>query len=229
MHGEVVTTRTGTPTEPATALTNREIKTRIWRNARTIDGYFLDISKTAGTTEQQHLKILDQQYKASNFLGKSAQRFIEVYPTTDIVDRFLAECVLYESENFKTQLFPYKTAVDEEGELIQSALTDIPFLPQTQLLQELSRAIGIFEIFLDLGLYYEQSMGWFMGSGYAILQQQPNVTYPTPHHSIITWQTDTQDEEFCHATFPDMATKRTIPSLNTFFFFKLFLLIAPCK
>lgn len=48
-------------------------------------------------------------------------------------------------------------------------------------------------------------MGWFMGSGYAIIQQLPNVTYPTLHHSI-TWQTAANIEEFCHATFPDMAT-----------------------
>ncbi|KAK4519880.1 uncharacterized protein ATC70_010124 [Mucor velutinosus] len=31
-------------------------------------------------------------------------------------------------------------------------------------------------------------MGWFMGTGYAILQQLPGVNYPTMHHSI-TWKT----------------------------------------
>ncbi|CAO3653343.1 unnamed protein product [Mucor fragilis] len=48
-------------------------------------------------------------------------------------------------------------------------------------------------------------MGWFMGTGYAIIQQLPNATYPILHHSI-TGQTDTNAEEFCHATFPDVAT-----------------------
>ncbi|KAK4515183.1 Glycerophosphocholine phosphodiesterase [Mucor velutinosus] len=209
MHGEVVPVRNGTPTNPTTPSTNRKIKTRIWRNARTSDGYFLDISKVATMTEQQHLKIIDQQYKASNFLGikflgKNAQRYIEVYPNKDIVERFLTEGVIYETENSKIQLFPCK-AVDGEGKLIQITLTDIPFLPQEQLLQELSTAIGAFGKILDIGLNYEQSMGWFMGSGYAIIQQQSNVKYPTLHHSI-TWQTATQEEEFCHATFPDMAT-----------------------
>lgn len=209
MHGEVGTERNGTPTESATPSTKRKLKTRIWRNARTNDGYFLDISKIAHTTEQQHLQTLDQQYKASNFLGikflgKNTQRYIEVYPTKDIVDRFIAEGVMYESENSKIQLFPCK-AVDGEGKLIQISLTDIPFLPQAQLLQELSTAIGVCGKILDIGLNYEQSMGWFMGSGYAIIQQFPNVTYPQLHHTI-TWQTATNDEEFCHATFPDMAT-----------------------
>ncbi|KAK4518210.1 2-oxoisovalerate dehydrogenase subunit alpha, mitochondrial [Mucor velutinosus] len=208
MHGEVVPVRNGTPTNPTTPSTNRKIKTRIWRNARTSVGYFLDISKVATMTEQQHLKIIDQQYKASNFpgikfLGRNAQRYIEVYPNKDIVERFLTEGVIYETENSKIQLFPCK-AVDGEGKLIQITLTDIPFLPQEQLSQELSTAIGAFGKFLDIGLNYEQSMGWFMGSGYAIIQQQSNVKYPTLHHSI-TWQTATQEEEFCHANFPDMA------------------------
>lgn len=85
MHGEVVPERTGTPTAPPTSSTNGKIETRIWRNARTDNGYFLDISKIASKSEQQHLQILDQQYKASNFLGikflgNTTQRYIEVYP-----------------------------------------------------------------------------------------------------------------------------------------------------
>ena len=209
MHGEVVPERTGTPTASTTTSINNKIKTQIWRNARTDNGYFLDISKIANKSEQQHLQILNEQYKASNFLGikflgKNTQRYLEVYPNNDIVDRFTTEGVLYEFEQSKIQLFPCK-AVDGEGKLIQISLTDIPFLPQSQLLAELSKALGPFGKILDLGLNYEKSMGWFMGTGYAIIQQLPGVTYPTLHHSI-TWKTAANTEEFCHATFPDMAT-----------------------
>ncbi|KAK4521700.1 uncharacterized protein ATC70_004234 [Mucor velutinosus] len=209
IHGEVVPEHTGTPTASTTPPTNDKIKTRIWRDVRTDNGYFLDISKITNKSDQQHLQILNDQYQASNFLGikflgKATQRYIEVYPTNDIVDRFLTEGVLYESENPKIQLFPCK-AVDGEGKLIQISLTDIPFLPQRQLLEALSKAIDVFGKILDLGLNYEQSIGWFMGTGYAIIQQLPNVEYPTLHHSI-TWQTATKADEFCHATFPDMGT-----------------------
>ncbi|GAN11248.1 hypothetical protein MAM1_0515d10807 [Mucor ambiguus] len=209
MHGEVVVDSTGTPTASTTPSTNSKIKTRIWRNARTENGYFLDVSKIPNKTEQQHLQTLHQQYKASNFfgikfLGKNAQRYIEVYPSDDILDRFVTEGVLYDFKQSKIQLFPCK-AVDGEGKLIQLSLTDIPFLPKDQLLEELSKALGTFGKVLDLGLNYEQYMGWFMGTGYAILQQLPDVNYPTLHHSI-TWKTATGAEEFCHATFPDMAT-----------------------
>lgn len=125
MHGEVVTERTSTPTESVTSPTTRKIKTQIWQNALTNDGYFLDIFKIVNTTEQQLLQILDQQYKASNFLGikflgKNTQRYIKVYPTKDIVDRrFFIEGVIYESKSSKIQLFPCK-ATDREGKLIQS-------------------------------------------------------------------------------------------------------------
>ncbi|KAK4517427.1 uncharacterized protein ATC70_000762 [Mucor velutinosus] len=209
MHGEVVPASNGTPTASTTTSTNSKIKTRICRNARTDNGYLLDISKIPNKTEQQHLQTIDQQYKASNFfgikfLGKNVQRYIEVYPNNEIVDRFVTEGILYESEQSKIRLFPCK-AIGGEGKLIQLSLTDIPFLPQAQLLEELSKALGIFEKTLDLGLNYEQSMGWFMGTGYAILQQLPGVNYPALHHSI-TWKTVSEAEEFCHATFPDMAT-----------------------
>ena len=46
--GEVVTNSIGKPTT-----------TRIWRNARIEDSYFLDISKIANVTAQQHLQLLD--------------------------------------------------------------------------------------------------------------------------------------------------------------------------
>lgn len=111
MHGEAVTESSGKPTTPATHLT-----------ARTNGGYFLDISKIPNTTVQQHLQALDQQYKASNFigikfLGKANQRYMEIYPNTDIFQRFLAEGVMYASENSKTQLLLCK-AVDGDGKLI---------------------------------------------------------------------------------------------------------------
>ncbi|KAL9538421.1 hypothetical protein MBANPS3_010943 [Mucor bainieri] len=172
-------------TPPST--TNRTtIKTQIWRNARNRNGYFLDISKIANTTDRQHMQILDQQYKASNFLGlqvldKDKQRYLEVYPTKDIADRFLAEGVLYESKAHKIQLLPCK-AVDDT-------------------------TLGAFGTVLDIGLDYEHSMGWFMGSGYAVVQQLSNFIYlPTALPCRITWQTSTKTEEYCYATFLGMTT-----------------------
>ncbi|CEP14001.1 hypothetical protein [Parasitella parasitica] len=167
---EVVTESIGTPNVPATPSTNSRIKIRIWRNTRTNNDYFLDIFKIPNKTEQQHLQILDQHIAI-------VDRFV-------IVNRFVTEGVLYLSDHSKIQLFPCK-AVDGEGKLIQLSLTDIPSLPRAQLLEDLSKALGTFGI--------EQSMGLFMGTGYAILQQSSNVSYPILHHSN-TWKTTTEAE-----------------------------------
>ncbi|GAA5802008.1 hypothetical protein HPULCUR_007468 [Helicostylum pulchrum] len=55
---------------------------------------------------------------------------------------------------------------------------------------------------VDLGLNYESEMGWFMGTGYVVLQQNPEKTYAPLCHKLPWGNT----EEFFHATFPDMPT-----------------------
>ncbi|KAI9262905.1 hypothetical protein EDC94DRAFT_607751, partial [Helicostylum pulchrum] len=55
---------------------------------------------------------------------------------------------------------------------------------------------------IDLGLYYESDMGWFMGTGYTILQQDPEKNYSTLSHKLPWGDTDA----FFHAAFPDMPT-----------------------
>lgn len=115
----------------------------------------------------------------------------------------MKEGVLYDSGNSKVQLFPCK-AIHGQGKVIQVNLTDIPFIPKDRLLQDLSTVLGKFGNILDLGLHYEQSMGWYMGSGYAIIQQVPDKDYIKLTHTI-SWMTE-HDQEFCYATFPDMPT-----------------------
>ena len=209
MHGDAENTSIGMSTaNPSTNPQLRSIKTRIWRHARTANGYFLDIAKIPNMTDQQHLIILDKQYKANNFngvkfLGRNNQRYIEIYPNETIAQRFMKEGVLYDSGNSKVQLFPCK-AIHGQGKVIQVNLTDIPFIPKDRLLQDLSTVLGKFGNILDLGLHYEQSMGWYMGSGYAIIQQVPDKDYIKLTHTI-SWMTE-HDQEFCYATFPDMPT-----------------------
>lgn len=59
MHGQIVTERTSTPTASTTPSTSSQIKTHIWRNARTDNGYYLDIFEITKKSEQQHLQIID--------------------------------------------------------------------------------------------------------------------------------------------------------------------------
>ncbi|GAA5799979.1 hypothetical protein HPULCUR_005400 [Helicostylum pulchrum] len=55
---------------------------------------------------------------------------------------------------------------------------------------------------VDLGLNYDSEIGWFMGTGYVVLQQNPEKTYAPLFHKLL-WG---NAEEFFHATFPDMPT-----------------------
>lgn len=55
---------------------------------------------------------------------------------------------------------------------------------------------------LDIGLNYESDMGWFMGTGYVVLQRIEGKKYATLSHKLPWGDTD----DFFHATFPDMPT-----------------------
>ncbi|KAG2209885.1 hypothetical protein INT46_005166 [Mucor plumbeus] len=99
--------------------------------------------------------------------------------------------------------YPCKV-IHGQGKVIQVNLTDIPFIPKDRLLQDLSTVLGKFGNILDLGLHYERFMGWYMGSGYAIIQQVPKKDYIKLSYTI-SWMTE-YDQEFRYATFPDMHT-----------------------
>jgi hypothetical protein len=44
-------------------------------------------------------------------------------------------------------------------------------------------------------------MGWFLGSGYAVIQQDDSATYPALKHHVPLG-----DEDYCYATYPAMPT-----------------------
>ena len=181
------------------------VKSVIWRHARTKNGYFLDISKIVGLSDQQHLDLLDAQYKgSSNFhgisiVGKAHNRYLEVYPVDEIAESFFKTGVYYES--LKTRLLPCK-AVQGQGTVIQLSLSEIPFWSKEEILKGLECALKPFGVVLDIGLNYESRKGWFMGGGYATIQQQKGVQYKELTHTI-RWG---DNDEYCYATFPDMPT-----------------------
>lgn len=182
---------------------SRDLKTRIWRHSRSPGGYLLDVS-SLNIPDQVHLTTIGQQYGAKNFygikfLGRTQQRYIEIYPGKTILHKFETEGVHYEKQ--KIRLLPCK-AIEGNGKVIQISLTDIPYLPDNEITDGLKEALGHFGHILDIGLHQESIDGWFMGTGYAVIQQDENTQYPELHHTI-PWG---DSGEFCHATFPDMPT-----------------------
>jgi hypothetical protein len=86
--------------------------------------------------------------------------------------------------------------------VIQLNLSDIPPISQQEILTGLTDALTHFGEILDIGLYRESGSRFFLGAGYAVIQQLADKTYPQLHHTI-SWGDSGLS---CYATFPDMPT-----------------------
>jgi hypothetical protein len=73
---------------------------------------------------------------------------------------------------------------------------------EDELQKGLQETLSHFGTILDFGLHQETTYGFFMGTGYAVIQQDDNKEYPKLCHTI-SWG---DSGEFCHATFPEMPT-----------------------
>ncbi|KAI9486192.1 MAG: hypothetical protein EXX96DRAFT_33669 [Benjaminiella poitrasii] len=184
------------------------VQTRLWRQALAPDGYFFDISKVPNLTDDQHFDLIFRTYGPTNFwgirlLGKASTRYIEFNPKSEILDKITTEGLYY--DDLKLRLLPCK-AIESEGSVIQLNLTDIPFLHTDQVLAGLRSALNPFGTILDVGLKYDSKWGFFMGAGYAAIQQEsltdPSQSYPKLSHTL-PWTTGPY---FCHATFANMPT-----------------------
>jgi hypothetical protein len=118
-------------------------------------------------------------------LGPRQNRYFVLYPSQSILPKFLVEGIYY--EDAKTRILPCK-AIEGQGKIIRLNLSDIPIVEKAEIISKLTESSSKFGTLLDLGLTHESTMGWFMGSGYAIIQQDDKHSYPTRHHktSIAT-------------------------------------------
>ncbi|KAI7864464.1 uncharacterized protein EV154DRAFT_402356, partial [Mucor mucedo] len=82
-------------------------------------------------------------------LGKSSERYIEIYPFNEILTKFTAEGVYY--EKLKTRILPCP-AIEGDGMVIQRSLSEIPLLPEPQILEGLRKALASFGTVIDVGL-----------------------------------------------------------------------------
>ncbi|KAG2192871.1 hypothetical protein INT47_006043 [Mucor saturninus] len=108
-----------------TVDTDKIIRTSIWRHARSRQGFLLDISKVPTISDVEHLTTIAHQYSGAKnfygikFLGKSSKRYIEIYPSNEILTKFTDEGVYY--EKLKTRLLPCP-AIEGDGKEITDEL-----------------------------------------------------------------------------------------------------------
>jgi hypothetical protein len=123
---------------------------------------------------------------------------MEIYTRQSIAQKFYSEGISYEKQ--KIRLLLYKV-LEGSGKVIQLSLIDLPCLLD-ELQKGLQEALSHFGTILDFGLHQETTYCFFMGTGYAMIQQDNNKKYPKLCHTI-SWD---DNGEFCHATFPEMLT-----------------------
>jgi hypothetical protein len=72
-----------------------------------------------------------------------------------------------------------------------------------EVLEGLQKSLAMFGEIVDLGIYTEKASGYFMGTGYAVLNTSTSQNYVELSH-LISWCES--DKEFFHATWSNMPT-----------------------
>lgn len=199
------------PTDKEADNVTRIYQTRIYRAARSIHAYLLDITpcKNIYTVDQCVVELSNQHPKIHAFtiVNDGPTRYLEVYldPKYDIND-IKNTGVTFAKANVK--ILPC-TAIKEESSIVRLKLSHLPMFVPEEVLAGLSKSLAIFGTILDIGITTHQATGMFMGTGYAVLDiyKKPGTTatekfVPLSHQ--ISWMEDTK--EMFRATWNSMPT-----------------------
>jgi hypothetical protein len=100
-------------------------------------------------------------------------------------------------------------AVDDRAKVIKLSLSHIPMFTRDEVYEGLKKSLPIFGEVLDIGIITEKATGFFMGTGYAVLNifQEENTPddqkYAPLSHQISWCESPT---EMFHATWNNMPT-----------------------
>ncbi|KAG0929864.1 hypothetical protein G6F30_011855 [Rhizopus arrhizus] len=186
------------------------LQTSIFRTSRTKGAYLFDISACKEKyTDQQSMLLLKEQHPnvhACVPLNDGPRRYLEVYITqpndhNDIVNNGL----VFPKVNLR--IYP-RAALEDSAKIVNLKLTHLPLLPKEEVLAGLQQSLAVFGDIMDVGISTEASTGFFMGTGYAVLnvQKESNVSeiklFQELSHQISWCET----KDFFHATWNNMPT-----------------------
>jgi hypothetical protein len=111
-------------------------------------------------------------------------------------------------EDAKLRILPSE-AIDAKAKIINLELSHLPMLPKIEVLAGLKQSLEVFGKILDIGIVTESSTGFFMGSGYAVLNVYQDESTPVvkKFHDLshqLSWCESTND--FFHATWNNIST-----------------------
>ena len=172
----------------------RVLQTRIYRSSRTDGAYLFDITECRKTyTDQQCMIELKKQHPkvhACIALSEGPVRYLETYVTkeNDVNDIKLTGLTFKE---IQLQVLPFK-AINDQSQVIKLKLSHLPMLPVNEVLNGLKTSLTMFGRILDIGITTEHATGFFMGSGYAVLDiyQTEDVPEPKKYQQVshqISW------------------------------------------
>lgn len=190
----------------------RTIQTRIYRSARSVGAYLIDITSCKGIyTDQQSMKELKKQHPkvhACMALGDGPTRYLEVYVTDDNdVNDIKKNGITF--PDAKIQVLPCR-AINALSEIIKLKLTHLPMFVPNEVLAGLTKSLEMFGNIIDIGIATENTTGFFMGSGYAVIDTYqandvpPESKYQPLSHQI-SWMDSTTD--VFRATWNNMPTR----------------------
>ncbi|KAG0873001.1 hypothetical protein G6F15_010976 [Rhizopus arrhizus] len=122
-------------------------------------------------------------------------------PLDPAINQILKDGITF--ENDAVRLLPCR-ALDPAVPLVRLRLSNLPFLKEDILKEQLKMSLEPYGSVLDLGILRESHTGTYMGTGYAILSVPKNDDRFSPLSHHLPWY-QSEDEGF-YAVWSDMPT-----------------------
>lgn len=172
----------------------KTLQSRIFRTSQTKGAFLLDITDVKKQyTDQQCMFVLKKQHPnvhACLALSDESRRYLEIYIDHDKDENDLANVGLT-FEECNLQIFPNKS-LDDNAKLLKLKLSNLPMYNKQTVLEGLKKSLAIFGEIMDIGIITEPATGFFMGSGYAVLNQSQTANTPKEEqysslNHLISW------------------------------------------
>ncbi|KAG1064014.1 hypothetical protein G6F41_010360 [Rhizopus arrhizus] len=184
---------------------DKVIYSKVWRAGRSPGSVLLDMTDRSESPVQL-MALIAKQFPsriavATTKEGSRKIAEINFDPLDPAIDQILKDGITF--ENDAVRLLPCR-ALDPAVPLVRLRLSNLPFLKEDILKEQLKMSLEPYGSVLDLGILRESHTGTYMGTGYAILSVPKNDDRFSPLSHHLPWY-QSEDEGF-YAVWSDMPT-----------------------
>ncbi|KAG1581673.1 hypothetical protein G6F47_009568 [Rhizopus delemar] len=184
---------------------DKVIHSKVWRAGRSPGSVLLDMTDRSESPVQL-MALIAKQFPSRIAVAttkEDSRKIAEINfdPSDPAIDHILKDGITF--ENDAVRLLPCRV-LDPAVPLVRLRLSNLPFLKEDILKEQLKMSLEPYGSVLDLGILRESHTGTYMGTGYAILSvpKNDNRFSPLSHH--LPWY-QSEDEGF-YAVWSDMPT-----------------------